>query len=58
MDQVVKSIMSRFADHEKLHQDFAVLDSWRFDECRKTGLPQNASEFTRQKLGKHVRRSN
>ena len=54
MDQVVISIKNRFADHEKLYQDFAVLDPRRFDECRKTGLPQNAFEFTCQKLGKHV----
>lgn len=54
MDQVVISIQSRFADHGKLYQDFAVLDPRRFDECRKTGLPQNAFEFTCQKLGKHV----
>ena len=54
MDQMVISIKSRFADHEKLYQDFAALDPRRFDEFRRTGLLQNPFEFTCQKLGKHV----
>ena len=54
MDQVVISIKSRFADHEKLYQDFAVLDPRRFNECGKIGLRQNTFEFTGQNLGKHV----
>ena len=54
MDQVVTSIKSRFADHEKLYQDFAVLDPRRFDECSRVGLPQSAFESICQKLGKHV----
>ena len=54
IDQVVTSIKSRFVEHEKLYQDFAVLDPRRFDECRKAGLPQKALESICQKLGKHV----
>ena len=54
MDQVVTSSKSRFADHEKLCQDFAVLDPCQFDECSRVGLPQSAFESICQKLGKHV----